>query len=226
EEAARPGGQRPAQVAGTAETGEDEDAAGGGRRAQCGGGLQPGEAGHLHVQDGDVRAVVGDGGHDLVAAPHLGDHRQVVLQGEQRGDGAPDQALVVGEDDSDHAAASFAPTAPGSCPEAPPGTGSTARSRKPPSPVPVAESVPPTAATRSDRPVSPLPNTVSRPARTPSLHISTTQARSRSVRVMSQCRAALCRSTFVAPSRTSHATSDCDRSGSASAVPVTVVWTP
>src|SRR5690606_34532068 len=225
EEPPRPRGQRTAQVAGAAETREDENAAGGDLLVQCGCGLQPGHAGHFHVEHRNVRAVLHHCGHHFVAPAHFRDDFHVVFQVEQRGDRAPHEALVVSEDHSDHATAFFSwVSLTGSSTEA--GTGRTARSRKPPLQVWLAVRVPPAEATRSDRPVSPLPNLVAFPARTPSLYTSTTQVRSWRESVMSQRCALLCRSTFVAPSRTSHAIKDWDCAGMSAGLPVTVAETP
>ena len=59
------------------------------------------EARHLDVEQGDVGTVLEHRGHDRVAVADLGDHLEVGLEAEQRGQGAADQGLVVGEQQAD-----------------------------------------------------------------------------------------------------------------------------
>ena len=66
-----------------------------------GGRLDAVEPGHLDVEQGDVGAVLAGGRDDLVAAADLGDHLEVGLEVEQRGQRAADQGLVVGEQEPD-----------------------------------------------------------------------------------------------------------------------------
>ena len=59
------------------------------------------EPGHLDVEQGHVGVVLEDGGYDGVTGADLGDHLEVGLEGEQRGQRAADQRLVVGEQEPD-----------------------------------------------------------------------------------------------------------------------------
>src|SRR6185437_8038331 len=79
----------------------------------------------------------------------LGDDLDVVLGVEQGPDAAADQRLVVGQQDPDHDGA---------------GTGSSARTRKPPPACGPACSRPPSADTRSRIPTRPSPGPWVRPA--------------------------------------------------------------
>ena len=67
----------------------------------AGGGRDAVQARHLDVEQGHVGAGPPGLGDDLVAPADLGDHLEVGLEVEQRGQRAPDQRLVVGEQQPD-----------------------------------------------------------------------------------------------------------------------------
>src|SRR5690606_41499513 len=100
--------------------------------------------GHLQVQDGDVRPVLGGEPHRLGGGGGLGHHREVGLQLQQRGQGAPEQALVVGDQQPDHSASALA------------SIGSRADTVNPP-PSRRQVSSPPAASSRPARVRSPVP---------------------------------------------------------------------
>ena len=64
----------------------------------------PVEAGHLDVEERDIRSRRDGRRHDLVAARDLADDLDVALQGKQRGEGAAYHRLVLGQQDADHVA--------------------------------------------------------------------------------------------------------------------------
>src|SRR5690606_34500603 len=173
----------------------------------------------------------------LGAGGRLGDHPEVVLQGEQGGQRAADQVLVVGEQHPyglGHEAAS--PTGPSVAS----GTSAVSRNRSPPTRP--ASSRPSTAASRSRSPASPEPpesgaRTVPsappaggsppspppaplpRPA--PSFSTVSTTRPSTVRTVTAHQVASPCRSTFVVASRTTQPSADCTRGGSPAGRPVT-----
>ncbi len=93
---------RAAQVAGPAEGGQDQHPAARQLVGQRRGGGQAVHAGHLDVQQRDVRIGGQRGGDDLVAAADLGDDGEVVLEFEQGDQRGADQRLVVGDQQPDH----------------------------------------------------------------------------------------------------------------------------
>ncbi|EXU85738.1 hypothetical protein P354_06965 [Streptomyces noursei PD-1] len=103
QEGVRAGLHRPAQIAGAAEGGEDDDLHAGQFVAQPGRGVQAAQARHLDVQQCDVDVVGPRLGEDLVAARRLGDDLQVVLQGQQCRQRLPDHGLVLRQQQPDHA---------------------------------------------------------------------------------------------------------------------------
>ncbi len=72
--------------------------------AQLLGDLQAGHPGHLDVEKDHVGLVLPCRRGHLVAPSHLRHDLDVVLQGEQRGQAAPDKVLVVRDQHPDHAA--------------------------------------------------------------------------------------------------------------------------
>ena len=88
---------RSRQVAGAAERRQDQHPAARHGRAQPGGGVQAVAAGHLDVEQRDVRGDPQRGRDDLAAGADLGDHLDVGLQPEHRGQRPADHRLVVGE---------------------------------------------------------------------------------------------------------------------------------
>src|SRR5690606_10503449 len=152
DESAHPRRERPLEVSGPAVAGHDQHPAAGHLRAQGCGDLHTVGAGHLEIQHGDVGGVRPRHGQRLGAGGRLGDHPEVVLQGEQGGQRAADQVLVVGEQHPyglGHEAAS--PTGPSVAS----GTSAVSRNRSPPTRP--ASSRPSTAASRSRSPASPEP---------------------------------------------------------------------
>ena len=97
---------RAAQEAGAAERGHDQDPRLRRDPAYLGRGADAVEARHLDVEQGDVGAVLEHGRYDGVPGRHLGDHLEVGLQAQQRRQRAPDQGLVVGEQQPDRRGAS------------------------------------------------------------------------------------------------------------------------
>ena len=71
---------------------------------QRGGDRDAVEVGQLQVEDGDVGAQRAGQGERLAAGGGLGDHLEVVLEVQQGGERAPDEVLVVGQQDPNHAA--------------------------------------------------------------------------------------------------------------------------
>jgi hypothetical protein len=71
-------------------------------RAQRRGGVETVAAGHLDVEERDVRGGLQSGGHHLGARTDLRHHLDVGLQAEHRGQRPPDERLVVGEQHLDH----------------------------------------------------------------------------------------------------------------------------
>ena len=101
DEPGRTGLQRAAQVARPAERRDDQHLGVGGHAPDLGGRGDAVEPGHLDVEQGDVGVVLEDGRYDGVAAADLGDHLEVGLEAEQRGQRATDQRLVVGQQEPD-----------------------------------------------------------------------------------------------------------------------------
>src|SRR3954452_21438604 len=186
-----------AQEAGPAEGGEDDGADVGQRGGQRPRGLEPVHAGHLDVEQGDLRAVLSGGLHDDVAPADLGDPLQVLLEVEQRAQGAADHGLVLGDEHPDHDAATGD--------RAGAGRGTTARSRKPRPGAAPHSTDPPSARTRSVSPARPLPVPPVGP-RPSSVTVSsmTGEAAPSSGSPSSTVTACapLCRSTLVVASRT------------------------
>ena len=112
DEAGRAGFHRAPQVARPPERGQDDHAAAGHLLAQRGGRGQPVHAGHLDVEQGDVRLGRERGRDDLVAPPDLGHDLEVVLEVEQCRECRADERLVVGQQEPDHGST----TATRSCP--------------------------------------------------------------------------------------------------------------
>ena len=102
EEARRAHLHRPAQEARPAERGEDDRAAVRHRAASARAASMPSAAGHLDVQQRHVGPVLAGGLDDGVAAADLGDDLEVLLQLEQRPQGAADERLVLGDEHADH----------------------------------------------------------------------------------------------------------------------------
>ncbi len=93
----------PAQIAGSAEGGEDDDLQRRMPGAQPLLGVESGQPGHLDVQQRHVRLVVrGDRVQYLVASADLDGDLDVRFQPEQRGERLADHRLVLGEQQSDH----------------------------------------------------------------------------------------------------------------------------
>ncbi len=105
-------------------------------------GLEPVHPGHPDVHQHDVGDELHGAAEGGLAVVGLAHHLDVRLGVEQRPKARPDQRLVVGEQDPDHAA---------------PSSGSVARTRKPPSGRGPASSSPPSADARSRMPRIPLP---------------------------------------------------------------------
>ena len=137
-----------------------------------------------------------DRGEHLVAGADLGDHLEVGLEAEQRGEGAAHQRLVVGEQQPDR---------PRRAPPAARSRGRAARST----------TVAPTAAARSRRPARPEPEPRCRRGVAPAPSSRTSAAVGESA--TSQRRAPECRITLVTPSRTVQANSSRSSVGTSSA---------
>src|SRR4029453_1341579 len=164
------------QVAGAPERREDEDPALGHHAMEFGRRRQPVGPGHLDVEQRNVGPQGGRGLDHVVAGGQSLDHLHVGLHAEQRREGIPHHALILREQDPDrigypgppavtrrgappptqHPPPAAAPPPASACggPLAPKGT-------PPPASRP-ASRCPPTERTRSARPVSPLPGSVSR----------------------------------------------------------------
>ena len=69
---------------------------------QRGRGGQPVESWHLDVQQRDVRVVRARGRDDFVAPADLGHDRELLVQLQQSGEGRSDEALVVGQQQTNH----------------------------------------------------------------------------------------------------------------------------
>ena len=136
DEAARAGLHRPAQVAGPAERGDDQHPDVGGSLLEGRGRLDAVHARHLDVQQRHVRRC-SRAAATTSSPADLRDHRQVGLQVEQRGERAPHQRLVVGQQQPDHRTATSSSN--------PCGRGSRVTTTAP------------TAAARSRSPRRPLP---------------------------------------------------------------------
>jgi hypothetical protein len=118
-------------------------------------GLDPIHARHLDVEQGDVGLMLAGGREHLVAAGDLGDHLQVGLEAEQRGEGAAHHPLVLRDQDPDHRSA----VSGSACGDRAIGVviGTRATSRKPPPSAVSTSSEPPASAIRSLSPRRPLP---------------------------------------------------------------------
>ena len=133
------------------------------------------------------------GGHHLVAAPDLGDHLEVGLEPEQRGQRAAHERLVVGEQQPDRRARQRC-----------------TRSRKPP----LVRRPTATSRPRGGRPLAQAgeavpavePRAVEPPRRGPAAVVRDLDAVRRQPHAAPR-RAPLCRTTFVTPSRTAQANS-------------------
>src|SRR6266851_330132 len=187
--------QRPKQIPGLAEPGQDEDLAIRKLLVQLSGGGQAVKPRHVNIEDRDIRPGPDRGFHDLIAALQLRDDLHVCFEGEQGHKRAADHVHVLGNQHTDHVIS----------------PGIQTRSRNLPSPVASAEIEPETASARSASPVSPDP----RPdgARAPSLATSSQTPSSPAASAIEQLRASLCRSTLVVPSRTAQASTSCACSG-------------
>ena len=113
----------------------------------------PSRPGHLDVEQGHVRVVLEDGRDHLVAGADLGDHLEVGLEAEQRGQRAAHQRLVVGEQQPDRHPRTTCSEKPG---ESCPGHDRRARRRRParagrPARSPSRWSVPPVPPVPSSR---------------------------------------------------------------------------
>ena len=143
---------------------------------------------------------------DLVAAGHLGDDLDVVLQAEQRGQRLADHRLVLGEQDLDRAVVMQrilrSAAAPARHPRRPGGSRAGV-ARRPPG-------VPPASTRRSVRPVRPLPRPCAAGAG-PRPSSSTVSSSRRPVQGLRRAgrprsaRAPLCRTTLVTASRSAQA---------------------
>ena len=104
QEPARARPQRGEYVLVEAEVGEDHDAHGVHPpvRDDLPGGFEAVQHRHLDVYQRDVRAVLGGQRHGLLSVGGLRDHLDVVFGVEQRPDTAPDQRLVVCQQNPDH----------------------------------------------------------------------------------------------------------------------------
>src|SRR6202012_3173038 len=105
------------------------------------GGLQPGDPGHLDVEQGHVRPRLAVRNKPLLAAGHLPPDLKVRLQRQQRRQRAPDHRLILGEQDPGHWLE----------------TGMETFSRNPPPGAPPASSLPRRRSARSLSPVNPCP---------------------------------------------------------------------
>ena len=143
---------------------------------------------------------------DLVAAGHLADDLEVGLEREQGGERAPDEVLVVGQQQPDAARVTRAPR---------PAAGSRGGTAGP------AVTGPPVAATRSVSPRSPLPR---RPPPGPAPSSTTSIARSPSS--TAQVPARLCRTALVTPSRTTQPNSSRRSAGTCSTAAGSSAWMP
>ena len=85
---------------GPAVAGDDQYPAAGQLGPQRCGDLHTVGAGHLQIEDGDIGLVRPCHRQRLGLGRRLGHDHEVVLQREQRGERAPDEVLVVGEQQS------------------------------------------------------------------------------------------------------------------------------
>src|SRR5208282_6945244 len=118
---------------------------------------------HLDVEERDVRMVRPGRCDYLVAAPDGCHDLEVLLQRQHDGQRAPDELLVIGQQQADHHAL--------------PSGESETRNRHPVGSCGPASTTPPAAATRSRNPDRPFPGGAVPP--TPSSTISTEDAESR-----------------------------------------------
>ena len=101
DEAGGSGVERPTEIAGATEGGDDQAADARCLGGQLGGHGDPVEPRHLDVEEGDVDVVAADGVEHGVATIHLGHDLEVTLEVEQRRQRPPDERLVVGEQEAD-----------------------------------------------------------------------------------------------------------------------------
>src|SRR5260370_19195102 len=175
---------RPPEVAGPAECREDHGLARGQMAAELPGRPEAVHPGHLDVEQGDVGPYLEGLLEDIAARGHLRHDLEAGLEVEQGGERTARHALVLGQEDADHAG------------------GSLATRRKPPSSAGPASRVPPARARRSERPGSPLPACGEGPGPRPSSRTSTPTSPSRRATLISQRPAPLWRTPFVTPSPT------------------------
>src|SRR6185312_7087499 len=177
-----------AEIAGTAERGQDQRPCPGQVEAELRGRRDAVLARHLDVEERDVRVAGERGREHLVAAPHLRHDLDVRLEPEQARERTSHHCLVLGDQHADHIAR----------------TGTLRRTRNPPSGRAAASNVPSRSRARSASPASPMP---APPAATaaPSSSTSTATAPPWSRMRIAQRRAPLWRTTFVAASRTTQA---------------------
>src|SRR5260370_3826793 len=200
QEAADAGVDGAAQVAGTSEDREDEHAAGGKLRAKFGRRRDPILAGHLDVEESDVWFGAPGLVEDAVAAFDLGDDLDVVYSRKQRGEGAADHRLVLGDQDRDQATGiSLGVAMP---------AGRMTRRRTPASGSVPTSNLPPASSTRSRRPISPTPPPSSEAAPRPSSTSSSAAPPSARVRRSTALFAPLCLRTLVTPSRRHQASTE------------------
>src|SRR5439155_18297267 len=137
-----------------------------------------------------------------------GDDLDIRLHAQQQGQRAAHHALVLGEQDPDDV-----PTGAGSASSG--SSGRSTASRNPPPGCAPALTAPPATAIRSVSPRNPLPGAAADAGRPAPSSVTSTVARPSARRTsIRQCRAPLCRITFVTASRTAQASSASTWTGS------------
>src|SRR5580704_15431169 len=152
-EARGAGLHRASQVAGAPERGEDDDLGGGAGLAERRGGGEAVHAGHLYVEQRDVRLAGQRRRRHLVATAYLGDDLDVVLERQQRRQGLADHLLVFGDQ---HPDGSHVVTVTPAAAETTGAIGTVATRQKPCA-LGRSSRPPPTAHSRSDIPCRPVP---------------------------------------------------------------------
>lgn len=90
------------QESGPSERREHDDTARGDLLPESSRRLQAVQARHLDVEERDVRLRVQGSRYDFVSARDVGDYFDVLFEGEEGGERAPNHALILCEQDPDH----------------------------------------------------------------------------------------------------------------------------
>src|SRR5699024_2173851 len=222
-EAARTVVERAGDIAGPSERRDDEHPHPRVRLADPPGHADPVAAGHLDVHHAHVGPVLRDGALQLVAPADLGDHLDVRLERQQRGEATADERLVIGQDDPDrrrvrhhdHRISTAVPgpvepsAASGAAVTANVAPASRARRRRPASPCPPDPTEPPSSPRTAP---GPTPSSTTRTA----VGVSSTVARV----------APEWRTMLVPASRSVHAARSAYRAGAASGLPTISISIP